>query len=119
AAKDPQVAVDTLGTVAAVGRDALTEMRRLLGLLRGSEDAALAPQPRLDDLPSLVTSDDRVELDLPDPLPEVPDGVALTVFRLVQESLTNVRKHAGPHACARVTLAATGEALEVDVTDDG
>lgn len=119
AAKDPQVAVDTLGTVATVGRDALTEMRRLLGLLRGSDDPALAPQPRLEDIPALVTADDRVDLDLPDPLPDVPDGIALTVFRLVQESLTNVRKHAGPNARARVRLAHAGDALEVEVTDDG
>lgn len=119
AQKDPQVAVRTLDTVATVGRDALTEMRRLLGLLRGSDDPALAPQPRLADLPSLVTADDRVELDLPDPLPEVPDGVALTVFRLVQESLTNVRKHAGPNAQARVRLESRPDALEVEVVDDG
>jgi len=119
AEKDPAVAVRTLETVATVGRDALTEMRRLLGLLRGSEDPALAPQPRLVDLPSLVAPDDRVELDLPDPLPEVPDGIALTVFRLVQESLTNVRKHAGPRARATVRLRATGDALEVEVRDDG
>ncbi len=119
AEKDPQIAVRTLETVATVGRDALTEMRRLLGLLRGSEDPALAPQPRLADLPSLVTEHDRVRLDLPDPLPEVPDGVALTVFRLVQESLTNVRKHAGPQARATVRLRATGDAVEIEVVDDG
>ncbi|GAA3541417.1 two-component sensor histidine kinase [Aeromicrobium flavum] len=119
AEKDPAVAVRTLETVAAVGRDALTEMRRLLGLLRGSDDPALAPQPGLTDLPSLVTEHDRVELDLPDPLPEVPDGVALTVFRLVQESLTNVRKHAGPSARATVGLRSAAGALEVEVVDDG
>lgn len=119
AAKDPQVAVDTLETVASVGRDALTEMRRLLGLLRGSDDPALAPQPRLEDIPALVTADDKVELDLPDPLPTVPDGVALTVYRLVQESLTNVRKHAGPHAHATVRLAAADGHLTVEVVDDG
>ncbi|MCL3838423.1 sensor histidine kinase [Aeromicrobium duanguangcaii] len=119
AAKDPDVAVRTLETVAKVGREGLTEMRRLLGLLRGTGDPALAPQPGLADLPSLVTADDRVDLELPDPLPEVPDGVALTVFRLVQESLTNVRKHAGPNARARVRLRTVPGALEVEVVDDG
>ena len=119
AAKDPDVAVRTLETVAAVGREGLTEMRRLLGLLRGSEDPALAPQPRLADLTSLVAVDDRVDLDLPDPLPDGPDGVALTVFRLVQESLTNVRKHAGPNARATVRLRTGLDAVEVEVVDDG
>ncbi|MBA4607743.1 sensor histidine kinase [Aeromicrobium sp. Marseille-Q0843] len=119
AAKDPQVAVETLGAVASVGRDALTEMRRLLGLLRGTEDPALTPQPRLEDIPSLVTADDRVELDLPDPVPSVPAGVALTAYRLVQESLTNVRKHAGPQARAVVRLAASDDALDIEVVDDG
>lgn len=119
AQKDPQVAVDTLATVAAVGREALTEMRRLLGLLRGTQDPALAPQPRLEDIPSLVTGDDRVDLHLPDPVPQVPDGVALTAYRLVQESLTNVRKHAGPKASATVRLAVVADALDVEVVDDG
>lgn len=119
AQKDPQVAVQTLGTVASVGRDALTEMRRLLGLLRGTEDPALAPQPRLEDIPSLVTADDRVDLHLPDPVPQVPDGVALTAYRLVQESLTNVRKHAGPQARATVRLSVDADALDVEVVDDG
>lgn len=119
AAKDPAVAVHTLETVATVGREALTEMRRLLGLLRGNDDPDLAPQPRLADLPSLVTTHDRVDLDLPDPLPEVPDGLALTIFRLVQESLTNVRKHAGPQARAVVRLRGTADGIEVQVVDDG
>lgn len=119
AAKDPEVAVRTLETVATVGREALTEMRRLLGLLRGTEDPALAPQPGLADLSALIGPDDDVTLDVPEPLPTVPDGVALTAYRLVQESLTNVRKHAGPRAHTTVRLVPVPGAIEVTVVDDG
>lgn len=119
---DPAVAVRTLETVATTGREALTEMRRLLGLLRGTSDPELVPQPGLADLPRLVAADvgsGRVRASLPDPVPDVPDGVALTVFRVVQESLTNVRKHAGPQAVASVTLVEDGPDLVVTVEDDG
>jgi len=117
---DPTVAVRTLETIAETGRDALAEMRRLLGLLRGSSDPALVPQPGLADLPELLAADpDRVTAELPDPLPEVPDGVALTAFRVVQESLTNVRKHGGPEARATVCLRLDGTDLVIEVVDDG
>jgi signal transduction histidine kinase len=122
AEQDPAVAVRTLETVATTGREALTEMRRLLGLLRGTSDPELVPQPGLADLPRLVAADvgsGRVRASLPDPVPDVPDGVALTVFRVVQESLTNVRKHAGPQAVASVTLVEDGPDLVVTVEDDG
>lgn len=119
AERDPAVAVRTLGVVAETGREALTEMRRLLGLLRGSGDVELTPQPGLTDLPALAGPGGRVHLDLPDPLPVVPDGIALTAYRIVQESLTNVRKHAGPSALATVTVRARPDVLEVEVCDDG
>ncbi|MCO7240381.1 sensor histidine kinase [Aeromicrobium sp. CnD17-E] len=119
---DPEVAVRTLETVASTGREALTEMRRLLGLLRGTSDPELVPQPGLDDLPRLLAADvaaGRVRSTLPDPAPAVPDGVALTVFRVVQESLTNVRKHAGADATATVDVRLDGPDVLVDVVDDG
>ncbi|WP_311209196.1 MULTISPECIES: sensor histidine kinase [unclassified Aeromicrobium] len=122
AEQDPAVAVRTLGTVAATGREALTEMRRLLGLLRGTSDPELVPQPGLRELPALLAADveaGRVRATLPDPTPTVPDGVALTVFRVVQESLTNVRKHAGPDATADVEVREDGADLVVTVADDG
>lgn len=122
AEQDPAVAVRTLATVASTGREALTEMRRLLGLLRGSSESGLVPQPGLADLHRLLAADvdaGRVRAVLPDPLPAVPDGVALTVFRVVQESLTNVRKHAGTSATAEVVLAIDGPDVLVDVVDDG
>ncbi|MEH3033166.1 MAG: histidine kinase [Aeromicrobium erythreum] len=121
AEQDPQVAVRTLATIAQTGRDALGEMRRLLGLLRGTTDPELVPQPGLADLTGLLadTGGIPVEASLPDPLPQVPDGVALTVYRVVQESLTNVRKHAGPGARAVVRLAEEPGVLVVEVVDDG
>lgn len=117
---DPAVAVRTLDTIATTGRGALAEMRRLLGLLRGSGDPALVPQPGLADLPELLAADqDRVTAELPDPLPEVSDGAALTTFRVIQESLTNVRKHGGPEARITVRLRLDDGDLVIDVIDDG
>ena len=121
AAKDPDVAVGTLATISATGRESLTEMRRLLGLLRDG-DTGVAPQPGLDDVRHLVdearAAGMQVEADLPEAPPDVPDGVGLAAYRIVQESLTNVRKHAGPRAAValRVTV---GRAVEVEVRDDG
>jgi signal transduction histidine kinase len=121
AAKDPAVAVDTLATISAAGRAALTEMRRLLGLLREG-DTGVAPQPGLDDLRHLVdearAGGTRVEADLPVSPGEVPDGVGLAAYRIAQEALTNVRKHAGPGASVRLRVA-VGSEVEVDVRDDG
>ncbi len=121
AAKDPGVAVGTLETIAATGRDALTEMRRLLGLLRDG-DTGVAPQPGLDDVRHLVdearAAGTPVEASLPEPVPDVPDGVGLAAYRIVQESLTNVRKHAGPEARVTVRVRVDHE-VEVEVRDDG
>jgi signal transduction histidine kinase len=121
AARDPHVAVETLETVSATGREALTEMRRLLGLLRDG-DTGVAPQPGLDDVRHLVdearTAGMQVEADLPDPTTTVPDGVGLAAYRIVQEALTNVRKHAGPHATAQVQVTVDRE-VAVAVRDDG
>jgi len=122
AAKDPQVAVSTLETVADAARGSLQEMRRLLGLLR-TGDSGVRPQPVLGDVPHLVEEARAGGMDVraswPDPLPEVGGGVGLAVYRLVQEALTNVRKHAGPGAHVEVDLRRTGDVLEVEVADDG
>ena len=121
AAKDPGVAVRTLETVATTGREALTEMRRLLGLLRAG-DTGVRPQPGLADLPHLLddarAAGTRVEAELPDPVPAVSDGVGLAAYRIVQEALTNVRKHAGAGATVELRVA-VGSAVEIDVRDDG
>ena len=122
AAKDPDRAVQALETIADTGRESLTEMRRMLGLLRSEDGPGTAPQPGLDDLRSLVdearAGGMRLAADLPDPLPDVPDGVALTAHRIAQEALTNVRKHAGD-AQVRLTVAYDGRVLSLDVVDDG
>ena len=121
---DPSIAPPVLDTIATAGREALTEMRRLLGLLRSGDGADGArPQPRLGDLHELVAearaAGMRVEAALPGTDVVVDAGVGLTVYRLVQEALNNVRRHAGPGAAARVSVAAAPDALEVEVIDDG
>jgi signal transduction histidine kinase len=124
AAKRPERAADVLGTIADTSREALEEMRRMVGLLRsdpGEQDTtAYAPTPGLDDIAELVRkTSDRVELTTFGTAPSVGPALGLTVYRLVQESLTNVLKHAGPAASARVTLAFTADAIELEVADDG
>ena len=122
AAKDPAVAVTTLGTIGDTGREALSEMRRLLGLLR-SGDSGVRPQPGLADITSLVAdaraTGVRVDAELPVETTDVPDGVGLAAYRIVQEALTNVRKHAGPDASVRLSVRADRDAIAIEVDDDG
>ncbi len=119
---DPRVATATLETIAATGREALTEMRRLLGLLRAGDETGWRPQPGLGDLPQLVAEaragGTEVEAALPPSDVEVPDGIALTAYRVVQEALSNVRKHAGPGAAVSVEVT-VGADVAVTVEDDG
>ena len=121
-AHDPSVTGPALGTIAATGREAIAELRRMLGILR-AEGAPTTPQPRLADLAGLVAeardAGTPVAAELPATLPAVSDGVALTAYRIVQEALSNVRKHAGPGAAATVAIAVDGGVLEIAVTDDG
>ncbi|MEI7059110.1 sensor histidine kinase [Nocardioides sp. CCNWLW239] len=122
AEQDPTVAPQALETVAQTAREALTEMRQLLGLLRDG-DTLTRPQPRLSDIATLVEETRAGGMELTATLPEpglaVPEGVALTSFRVVQEALSNVRKHAGPGAAATVSVKADGNVLEIEVIDDG
>lgn len=115
----PQEAERTLALVGAAGRTALTEMRRMLGVLRTPWDGAeLGTSPGLADLAALAgDAGPRVELSV-DPDPPLPPGVELTVYRIVQEALTNVVKHAGSADC-RVTLSRSGpEAIEIEIVND-
>lgn len=125
ATKDPHVAVGALETIAETGRGSLAEMRRLLGLLR-TGDSGTTPQPRLADIAHLVAEAEasgmRITADLPEAWPPVSDGVGLAVYRVVQESLTNVRKHAGPHVSVELALSTEQRpvpALVATVRDDG
>ncbi|MFK4082979.1 sensor histidine kinase [Kribbella sp. NPDC020789] len=107
------------------GRRALSELDRLLSTLRdegGLADPQLAPQPGLSDLAQLVAdvSDDHlpIELELAGDLDVPPDGQQLTAYRLVQEALTNVIKHAKA-TTVRVTVRSEEAGVRVEVTDDG
>ncbi|WP_052847143.1 sensor histidine kinase [Streptomyces avicenniae] len=126
----PELTRSALHTISGTGRQALTEMRRLLGVLR-SEDGGpggatagdYVPQPGVEQLADLVDQvrdaglpvDFRVE-GTPRTL---PSGVGLTAYRVVQEALTNSRKHGGPHVGATVRLRYDGDALTVLADDDG
>ena len=123
AARHPERAGEVLGTIAETGREALTETRRILGVLREGREGAGAeygPQPGLADIADLVRrTSDQAELTTFGTPPPLAPAVGLTAYRVVQESLTNVLKHAGPGARARVVLACTADAVEIEVADDG
>ncbi len=121
AAKKPEAATQALTTIADTGREALVEMRRILGVLRDDPgDADFAPAPRLEDIPDLVhRASDRFKLTVNGQPPRVSAALELTVYRVVQEALTNVLKHAGPDARASVTLTYAPREIIVDVLDNG
>jgi signal transduction histidine kinase len=123
--RDDDAVRRALAAIEQTNTSALADMRRLLALLRETDDdpARAEPQPsleRLDDLVEQVRSSGLpVDLEVTgDPLP-VPPGLDLSAYRIVQESLTNVLKHAGPGARARVELTYGAEELEVAVTNSG
>ncbi|MFG2330238.1 sensor histidine kinase [Streptomyces sp. NPDC048604] len=122
----PDQARQALETIAGTGRQALAEMRRLLGVLRTGEHqeaGEYVPQPDVEQIEDLVeqvrqaglTVDFRIE-GSPRPL---PSGVELTAYRIVQEALTNTRKHGGPEAGASVRLVYFDDGLGLLVEDDG
>jgi signal transduction histidine kinase len=122
AESDPERTANAMEQLSKTGRHALGEMRRLLGVLDDGE-AALAPQPGLADLGGLLdqvrAAGLRVTLQTSgDPI-ALGSGAELTVFRLVQEALTNTLKHAGPDAQATVRLRYEPDGIDVEVTDDG
>ncbi|MFF2075498.1 sensor histidine kinase [Kitasatospora sp. NPDC058162] len=120
----PQQAKEALGTIASTGRQALVEMRRLLGVLRTADTAEeYVPQPGVEELPDLLeqvrTAGLAVDYATSGHPRELPRGVELTVYRIVQEALTNVRKHGGPDVHARVAVDFGERELAVLVEDDG
>jgi signal transduction histidine kinase len=120
---DPARAVEPVRAVQQTGREALNEMKRLVGMLREhDEEVGLEPQPRLRDLERLVAQvrEAGLEVDLcvegePRPLPV---GIDLSAYRVVQEGLTNALKHAGG-ARATVTVSYREDGLAIEVSDDG
>jgi signal transduction histidine kinase len=122
----PDQAKKALETISGTGRQALAEMRRLLGVLRTGEhkeSGEYVPQPDVEQIDELVEQcrtaglpvDFKVE-GTPRPL---PSGVELTAYRIVQEALTNTRKHGGPNAGASVRLVYFDDGLGLLVEDDG
>jgi signal transduction histidine kinase len=114
---------EALLTVEETGRQALAEMRRLVGIMRTEEEtAALAPQPGLGTLPTLVEqvrqSGLPVELKVEGDPVSLPPGIDLSAYRIVQEALTNTLKHAGP-ARAWVAVRYAGDDVEIEVENDG
>ncbi len=120
---DPERAQEPILSIQETGRDALAEMSRLLGVLReDGDEVGLTPQPSLSDLGTLLeetrVAGVTVGLSIEGGQRPLPPGVELSAYRIVQEALTNARRHAGS-AHANVTLRYTEDALEVDVIDDG
>jgi signal transduction histidine kinase len=124
AAEDPAAALQAMGAVEEAGRQALGELRHLLGVLRPETDPdGLGPQPGLADLPRLVEQIRGAGVDVllatDGVSAELPARVDLFAYRIVQEALTNVLKHAGPGAHAEVRLGTDRSGIVIEVLDDG
>ncbi len=123
--RNPEQAAEALATIEDTGRRSLAEVRRVVGMLRDDQPddgLELLPQPTLDDLADLVAAHAAagmpVELRTSGLPCEVDDSTALSAYRIVQEALTNVVKHADPTRVV-VDVRALGSRLEVDVLNDG
>ena len=123
---NPEMARQALADIQATSRKAMDEMRAIVGVLdrqgpheRGSE---LAPQPRLGDLEGLAgplrSAGIEVAIDVEGPIADLAESLQLSAYRIVQEALTNVMKHADAHHVG-VHLRLTGDTLDVTVADDG
>jgi signal transduction histidine kinase len=120
---DPGRAREALSSIEGSGRQALAEMRRLLGILRTDrEGLALAPQPSLAHLDALIEQVRRaglpVELKVIGQRQQLPSGVDVSAYRIIQEGLTNAIKHAGP-AHAEVVVRYGDRDLDLEILDDG
>lgn len=122
----PDQAKKALETISSTGRQALAEMRRLLGVLRTGEHkeaGEYVPQPDVEQIDDLVqqcrTSGLPVDFKVEGTPRPLPSGVELTAYRIVQEALTNTRKHGGPNTGASVRLVYFDDGLGLLVEDDG
>jgi signal transduction histidine kinase len=124
ATTQPKEARRALAAIEATSRAALTELRRLLGVLRQEDEphGDLAPMPGLADLEGLLAEVAKaglaVKLQVKGTRPPLPAGVDLSAYRIVQEALTNVVKHAGP-AHAQVVVGYGDQEVTVEIIDDG
>jgi len=122
---NPDKAAEVFARIEEVGRESLGELRRMLGVLREGDvdDASLSPQPGLGDIADAVADANAAavttELVIVGMRRDLPAGIELAAYRIVQEALTNVIKHAGGSASATVRVAYEADALVVEVTDDG
>jgi signal transduction histidine kinase len=124
--RDPEAVQDALATIEQMGRTALGEMRRLVGVLRTEAEpvrSELSPQPGVHDVGRLIDqlreTGLQVQLWIEGETRSLSPGVDLAAFRLVQEALTNTLKHAGPQARAWVRVRYADRQLIVEVEDDG
>jgi signal transduction histidine kinase len=122
---DPGTAARAFDSIGSIGRQALAEMRRLLGVLREDGDRSVpsfAPQPGLEQLPALVdqlrSAGLDAELAVEGSRPELPPGIDLSAYRIVQEALTNALRHGGPGAARVLVRYGDGELL-LEVRDHG
>ena len=121
----PDRAEVAMQTASRTGRQALNEMRRLLGVLREEQSPReLAPQPGIDEIDQLIeqvrSAGLPVQHDVAGLAPEpLPAGLQLAAYRIVQEALTNTLKHAGRARSARVALTFEADGVQIEVTDSG
>lgn len=121
---NPDQARTALTEAGTVGRRAMADLRQVLGVLRGQQDdPERSPAPTIADLDSLVASARdtglRISVRMHGDLHDLPDPLQLSVFRIVQESLTNVVKHAAGATAVTVDIAMTPTSVDIEVTDDG
>ena len=121
--RDPDGAIAALRTIRVTSKDSLDELRAMLGVLRtAGEDAPLSPAGRLETLPELVRTVEaagvHVTLDVADDLGDVPAYVDVSAYRIVQEAITNIVRHAQA-STARVLVRREGDELTLEIADDG
>ena len=120
--RDEQATETLLGNIEETGRQAMGELRQILGVLRQESGTGTTPLvPMLCDIDALVTSipDLDVRLVRDGSLDGVPIGVALAAYRVVQEALTNAHRHAGPNVTVDVEVVCTADKVDVRVADNG
>jgi signal transduction histidine kinase len=129
--ESPADAREALGAIQATSREALAELRRMLGVLRqqdsrpdpGASAAPLAPEPGLGELPRLIERTRGAGIDVSliqwGTVREVPAGIGVSAYRIIQEALTNIVRHAGSGARADVIVGHGYDSLRIEVTDDG